>query len=129
MVDSIFSRDYQVVQGLTLVIAVLVSLLFLAVDIVPRHARPAALGHERERRRHGARDRRYGRARAKRPGLRILAPALGGALLLLFPSVLRPTAGEIAPYDPIFSTISRSSSRELAHPFGTTISAVTCCRG
>ena len=43
MVDSIFSRDYQVVQGLTLVIAVLVSLVFLAVDIVlamldPRHS-------------------------------------------------------------------------------------------
>lgn len=43
MVDSIFSRDYQVVQGLTLVIAVLVSLIFLAVDIVlamldPRHS-------------------------------------------------------------------------------------------
>ena len=43
MVDSIFSRDYQVVQGLTLVIAALVSLLFLAVDIVltmldPRHS-------------------------------------------------------------------------------------------
>ncbi|SDR34593.1 peptide/nickel transport system permease protein [Rhizobiales bacterium GAS113] len=43
MVDSIFSRDYQVVQGLTLVIAVLVSLVFLMVDIVlamldPRHS-------------------------------------------------------------------------------------------
>jgi peptide/nickel transport system permease protein len=43
MVDSIFSRDYQVVQGLTLVIAVLVSLVFLIVDLVlakldPRHA-------------------------------------------------------------------------------------------
>jgi peptide/nickel transport system permease protein len=43
MVDSIFSRDYQVVQGLTLVIALLVSLIFLCVDIVlsmldPRHS-------------------------------------------------------------------------------------------
>jgi peptide/nickel transport system permease protein len=43
MVDSIFSRDYPVVQGLTLVIAVMVSLVFLVVDIVvamldPRHA-------------------------------------------------------------------------------------------
>jgi len=43
MVDSIFSRDYQVVQGLTLVIAVLVSLVFLIVDLVlakldPRHS-------------------------------------------------------------------------------------------
>src|SRR5262245_33246497 len=42
MVDSIFARDYQVVQGLTLTLAVLVSLVFLAVDIVqaaldPRH--------------------------------------------------------------------------------------------
>jgi peptide/nickel transport system permease protein len=34
MVDSIFGRDYQVVQGLTLTLAVVVSLVFLAVDIV-----------------------------------------------------------------------------------------------
>ena len=32
MIDSIFSRDYAVVQGLTLVLAVLVSIVFLAVD-------------------------------------------------------------------------------------------------
>ena len=34
MVDSIFARDYPVIQGLTLVLAVLVSLAFLATDIV-----------------------------------------------------------------------------------------------
>ena len=43
MVDAIFSRDYQIVQGLTLVIALLVSLVFIAVDLVlatldPRHS-------------------------------------------------------------------------------------------
>jgi len=32
MVDSIFSRDYAVVQGLTMVLAVMVSVVFLAVD-------------------------------------------------------------------------------------------------
>jgi peptide/nickel transport system permease protein len=32
MVDSIFSRDYAVVQGLTIVLAVMVSLTFLVVD-------------------------------------------------------------------------------------------------
>jgi peptide/nickel transport system permease protein len=32
MVDSIFSRDYAVVQGLTMVLCVLVSMVFLAVD-------------------------------------------------------------------------------------------------
>jgi peptide/nickel transport system permease protein len=32
MVDSIFSRDYAVVQGLTMVMCVLVSVVFLAVD-------------------------------------------------------------------------------------------------
>jgi peptide/nickel transport system permease protein len=32
MVDSIFSRDYAVVQGLTMALCVLVSLVFLAVD-------------------------------------------------------------------------------------------------
>ncbi|QWA09865.1 ABC transporter permease [Sodalis ligni] len=44
MVDSIFSRDYPMVQGLVIVLAVLVSLIFLATDIVqvmldPRRAR------------------------------------------------------------------------------------------
>ncbi len=34
MVDSIFSRDYPVIQALTLVLAVLVSLAFLITDIV-----------------------------------------------------------------------------------------------
>jgi peptide/nickel transport system permease protein len=32
MVDSIFSRDYAVVQGLTMVLAIMVSVVFLAVD-------------------------------------------------------------------------------------------------
>jgi peptide/nickel transport system permease protein len=32
MIDSIFARDYPVVQGLTIMLAVLVSLTFLAVD-------------------------------------------------------------------------------------------------
>ena len=44
MVDSIFARDYPVIQGLTLVLAVLVSLAFLVTDILqmtldPRVAR------------------------------------------------------------------------------------------
>ena len=34
MVDSIFGRDYPVIQGLTLVLAVLVSLAFLATDLL-----------------------------------------------------------------------------------------------
>ena len=34
MVDSIFARDYPVIQGLTLVLAILVSLAFLVTDIV-----------------------------------------------------------------------------------------------
>jgi peptide/nickel transport system permease protein len=34
MVDSIFSRDYPVIQALTLILAVLVSLAFLATDLV-----------------------------------------------------------------------------------------------
>ncbi len=32
MVDSIFSRDYAVVQGLTMVLAIMVSMVFLAID-------------------------------------------------------------------------------------------------
>ncbi|GLS19383.1 ABC transporter permease [Labrys miyagiensis] len=44
MIDSIYARDYPVVQGLTIVLAVLVSLIFLATDLVqaaldPRVAR------------------------------------------------------------------------------------------
>ena len=44
MIDSIFARDYAVVQGLTMVLAVLVSFVFVAVDAVqvmldPRVAR------------------------------------------------------------------------------------------
>lgn len=34
MVDSIFARDYPVIQGLTLVLALLVSIAFLATDLV-----------------------------------------------------------------------------------------------
>jgi peptide/nickel transport system permease protein len=34
MVDAIFARDYPVVQGLTLVLAVMVSLVFLATDLI-----------------------------------------------------------------------------------------------
>ena len=34
MIDSIFGRDYPVIQGLTLALAVLVSLTFLLTDIV-----------------------------------------------------------------------------------------------
>lgn len=44
MVDSIFSRDYPMIQGLVIVLSVLVSLIFLLTDIVqvmidPRRAR------------------------------------------------------------------------------------------
>jgi peptide/nickel transport system permease protein len=44
MIQSIFSRDYQVVQGLTIVLAIMVSLVFLIVDVLqtlldPRVAR------------------------------------------------------------------------------------------
>ena len=34
MVDSIFARDYPVIQALTLVLAVIVSLAFLLTDLV-----------------------------------------------------------------------------------------------
>ncbi len=34
MIDSIFARDYPVIQGLTLVLALLVSLVFLLTDLV-----------------------------------------------------------------------------------------------
>jgi peptide/nickel transport system permease protein len=34
LIDSIFGRDYPVIQGLTLTLALLVSLIFLATDMV-----------------------------------------------------------------------------------------------
>jgi peptide/nickel transport system permease protein len=34
MIDSIFARDYAVVQGLTMVLAIMVSVVFLALDTV-----------------------------------------------------------------------------------------------
>ena len=44
MIDSIYGRDYPVLQGLTIALAILVSLTFLVTDIVqawldPRIAR------------------------------------------------------------------------------------------
>jgi peptide/nickel transport system permease protein len=34
MIDSIYGRDYPVVQGLTMVLAILVSLVFLITDLI-----------------------------------------------------------------------------------------------
>jgi peptide/nickel transport system permease protein len=34
MIDSIYGRDYPVIQGLTITLALLVSLVFLATDLV-----------------------------------------------------------------------------------------------
>ena len=33
MIDAIFGRDYQVIQGLTLTFAILVSIVFLLTDL------------------------------------------------------------------------------------------------
>jgi peptide/nickel transport system permease protein len=40
MVDSIFGRDYPVIQGLTLTLALLVSLVFLATDLIQARLDP-----------------------------------------------------------------------------------------
>ena len=42
MVDAIFARDYPVVQGLTLVLAVMVSLVFLVTDLIEAWLDPRA---------------------------------------------------------------------------------------
>jgi peptide/nickel transport system permease protein len=47
MVDSIFSRDYPVVQGLTLVLALLVSACFLATDLLVAWLDPRATQRRR----------------------------------------------------------------------------------
>jgi len=47
MVDSIFARDYPVVQGLTLVLALLVSACFLATDLVVAWLDPRAMQRRR----------------------------------------------------------------------------------
>jgi peptide/nickel transport system permease protein len=47
MVESIFARDYPVVQGLTLVLALLVSLTLLATDLVVAWLDPRAMQRRR----------------------------------------------------------------------------------
>ncbi|MBO1078453.1 ABC transporter permease [Roseomonas haemaphysalidis] len=44
MIDSIFARDYAVVQGLTMVLAVMVSVVFLALDTVQAMLDPRVAG-------------------------------------------------------------------------------------
>ena len=39
MIDAIFGRDYPVILGLTLALALLVSLVFLVTDLVQARAR------------------------------------------------------------------------------------------
>ena len=42
MIESIYGRDYPVVQGLTLVLAVLVSVVFLLTDLAQAALDPRA---------------------------------------------------------------------------------------
>jgi peptide/nickel transport system permease protein len=44
MIDSIFARDYAVVQGLTMVLAIMVSVVFLALDTVQAMLDPRVAG-------------------------------------------------------------------------------------
>jgi peptide/nickel transport system permease protein len=44
MIDSIFARDYAVVQGLTMVLAIMVSVVFLALDTVQAILDPRVAG-------------------------------------------------------------------------------------
>jgi peptide/nickel transport system permease protein len=42
MIDSIYGRDYPVVQGLTLTLAIIVALIFLVTDLVQAALDPRA---------------------------------------------------------------------------------------
>ena len=113
MIESIYGRDYPVIQGLTLVLAVLVSLAFLVTDIVQACARPegGAMSAIALARRVAAGARR-----------RAAAARCVGAIVVLGaqpdPGVLSRPRSRPTTRSP--STTTRSCSRRaLAHPFGT----------
>ena len=94
MIDSIYGRDYPVIQGLTIALAVLVSLTFLVTDIVqawldPRVGAMSAIALDVPRRRSSYGGRRAARytARRDRPARREPDPGIR-------------SAASFAPYDP-----------------------------
>ena len=115
MIESIFARDYMVVQTLTLAFALGVMLINLATDLIyplfdPRvrmgWMSTLAGATSRSRRRPG---------RRLHPGL-----AVGGAMLLTPGGRRRWSGRRMSPYDPNahdFEQILQAPS--LAHPFGT----------
>ena len=121
MIDSIYGRDYPVIQGLTLALALLVSLIFLVTDIVQawldprvgamtRVASPAAVP---------AHPHRALPAHCSAPCV-----VLGASLILaFFPSLF-------APYDPIAFDYQRdhAGAERARIPSAPTISGATCSR-
>ena len=116
MIDSIYGRDYPVVQGLTLTLAILVSLVFLVTDIVQAMLDP--------RHRAGLDERLPAAGTAcpvRRPasGRRRKSPLIGGLIMLVM-LVCAFFPGAVAPFDPLafdYNAIMQPPS--LVHPFGT----------
>ena len=114
MIDRIYGRDYPVIQGLTLALALLVSLIFLVTDMRAGGARSEGERDERD----GAARRIVPRAAGalpRHPRRRHGDPA--GADPAPAPSV----PGWFAPYDPLAFDYDAhpASRRACAHPFGT----------
>ena len=121
MIESIYGRDYPVVQGLTLALAVLVSLTFLVTDIVQAWLDPQGRRDER------ARVARRALAAAPAPP----RVALVGAILCsaqpdpgdLPAARSRPTTRPAFDYGAILQAAERWRIRSAP-----TISAATCSR-
>ena len=122
MIDSIFARDYPVIQGLTLALAVLVSLVFLVADCVqtaldPRvHRRDATvIPHScATSAPHSARRRRLPAAWHCGPR----RSSASSSCCCCWPARIVPDW--IAPYDPLaFDYRALLKPPSSAHPFGT----------
>ena len=107
MVDSIFARDYPVIQGLTLVLALLVSIAFLVTDLIQMWLDPRV-------------------SRMIAAALTAVPPApvpgrSGSASPFSRRSSLCAVAPQfVAPYDPLaFDFAALLQPPSTAHPFGT----------
>ncbi len=111
MIDSIYGRDYPVVQGLTMVLAVLVSVIFLLTDIVQAWLDPRVGAMS---------DAAVPAVPVPRRRSRRRATLLAGGALLLIDLALAFFPGLVAPYDPdLFDYNALMAAPSWAHPFGT----------
>ena len=114
MIDSIYGRDYPVVQGLTIALAILVSLVFLLTDMVQASLDPRVPAMSRAV--IGAGTLAGRRLTLPRPSRTLLA----GALILGASLFLAVAPGLVAPFDPLtFDYNALLQAPSSAHLMGT----------